>query len=176
MQPAQVDVSVWKCVLYVCVTGSHGNHEHGLVKIQEAPCFFKLNGYMYTYGCVCVCIYAPNHQCSSLNCWHSEFKASSFSSRQKYPDLHLFFLPALFRCPISTPGAEKKIISDLKVQKHTSSSALTRTTWSLLTFPSVRLGWIFLKHWGWVISTGAGDLSLLALCFLPGGRPYASIV
>lgn len=57
---------------------------------------------------VCVCIYAPNHQCSSLNCWHLEFKASSFSSRQKYPDLHLFFLPALFRCPISTPGAEKK--------------------------------------------------------------------
>lgn len=57
MQPAQVDVSVWHKVLYVCVTGSHGNHEHGLVKIQEAPCFFKLNGYMYTYGCVCVCAY-----------------------------------------------------------------------------------------------------------------------
>lgn len=174
MQPAQVDVSVWKFVLYVCVTGSHGNHEHGLVKIQEAPCFFKLNGYMYTYGCVCVCIYAPNHQCSSLNCWHSEFKASSFSSRQKYPDLHLFFLPALFRCP--TPGAEKK--NHFRPQSSKTHVKLSLDTDHLKSFDfSFRsFGVDFLKHWGWVISTGAGDLSLLALCFLPGGRPYASIV
>lgn len=146
MQPAQVDVSVWKFVLYVCVTGSHGNHEHGLVKIQEAPCFFKLNGYMYTYGCVCVCIYAPNHQCSSLNCWHSEFKASSFSSRQKYPDLHLFFLPALFRCPISTPGAEKK--------KSFQTSKFKNTRQAQPWHGPLEVFWLFLPFvWGGFFET-----------------------
>lgn len=95
---------------------------------------------------VCVCIYAPNHQCSSLNCWHSEFKASSFSSRQKYPDLHLFFLPALFRCPISTPGAEKK--------KSFQTSKFKNTRQAQPWHGPLEVFWLFLPFvWGGFFET-----------------------
>lgn len=115
---------------------------------------------VFTYACVCVCV-CPHLHCSSLNCWHSVFKASCFSSKWKYVDLHLFFLPVLFRWPhLHSWGAET--ISKHKVQKHASNSDLTRHTWTLFASPFIPFGKIFETvrasnqcrwRWGFIIGT-----------------------
>lgn len=111
---------------------------------------------------VCVCLHL---HCSSLNCWRSVFKVSCFSSKRKYVDLHLFFLPVLFRWPHLHSWGEETI-SKHKVQTRVSNSDLTRHTWILLTSPSITLGKI-LKWQQRVISAGGSEVSLSALCFLP---------
>lgn len=154
----------------VCkASGSLSNSEQSLVRVHEASCLFKVNDILCVHVrmcvCVCVCVHLP---CTSLNCWHSTFKASCFSSTRKYADLHLFFLPALFRWPHLQSRGEKYCS---KVQKHTSKSDLNSL------FPAVPSGGEkILTQRGRIISAGAGEgevrFSLLPLRFLPGGRQH----
>lgn len=67
---------------------------------------------------VCVCVYTFPAFRAALWTVHSVLKASCFSSKWKYADLHLFFLPVLFRWPHHHSWGEKNYFKTQTSKTH----------------------------------------------------------